>query len=286
MTAPTQADMSEPAMAAGTMAATWLDTHRHFLIDLDGTLMREGVPLPGAARMLECLHGRHVVVSNNSADTAQTLALRLHAAGMPVAADSIVLAGQATVDLVARLHAGKRILMIGSAVLRAYAAARGCVLVEEGAEVVLLALDQDFRYATLRAAVNALRRGAPLIVSNPDTSHPAADGGLVPETGTLMHAIVQCAGVAPALVVGKPEPELFMEGLRRLGARAADTLVIGDNPLTDALGAARLGMDYLLVGAHPRADAATPEALMQLRHPGHARVAAPTCGRADAFSIA
>ncbi|KAF7963242.1 hypothetical protein AWV80_11905 [Cupriavidus sp. UYMU48A] len=189
-------------------------------------------------------------------------------------------------DLVARLHAGKRILMIGSAVLRAYAAARGCVLVEDGAEVVLLALDQDFRYAALRAAVNAVRRGAPLIVSNPDTSHPGADGGVVPETGTLMHAIVECAGVAPALVVGKPEPALFVEGLRRLGARAADTLVIGDNPLTDALGAARLGMHYLLVGAHPRADAATPEALMQLRHAGHARVATQTCGCVDAFSIA
>ncbi len=82
-------------MAAGTMTAAWLDTHRHFLIDLDGTLMREGVPLAGAARMLERLRGRHVVVSNNSTDTAETLAGRLRAAGMPVAADIMVLAGQA-----------------------------------------------------------------------------------------------------------------------------------------------------------------------------------------------
>ncbi|WP_454766683.1 HAD-IIA family hydrolase [Cupriavidus campinensis] len=278
MTAPTLVDVLDPAVAAEATPAAWLTAHRHFLIDLDGTLIREGVPLPGAARMLARLRGRHVVVSNNSTDTAATLAARLRAAGLPVAMEDIVLAGQATVDLVARVHAGRRILLIGSAVLRAYAVERGCVLADDDAEVVLLALDQDFRYATLRAAVNALRRGAPLIVSNPDTSHPAADGGLVPETGTLMHAIVQCAGVAPALVVGKPERALFVEGLRRLGGHPADTLVIGDNPLTDARGAVRLGMRYLLVGAHPHADAATPAALLRLRHAGHAQVSRAGAG--------
>ncbi|MNT76866.1 putative hydrolase YutF [compost metagenome] len=89
---------------------------------------------------------------------------------------------------------------------------------------------------------------------------------------------MQCAGVAPALVVGKPEPTLFVEGLRRLGARAGETLVIGDNPLTDARGAVRLGMRYLLVGTHPHADATTPDALMRLSHGGHAKEPATASG--------
>jgi FMN phosphatase YigB (HAD superfamily) len=74
--------------------------------------------------------------------------------------------------------------------------------------------------------------------------------------------------------VGKPENMLFVEGLRRLHATAAHTLVIGDNPLTDANGAVRMGMRYLLVGRHELADAGSPAQLLQLAHEGHAQAPA------------
>jgi putative hydrolase of the HAD superfamily len=40
----------------------------------------------------------------------------------------------------------------------------------------------------------------------------------------------------------KPDPAVFLEGLRRLGTEARDTLFVGDNPLRDIEGARRVGM--------------------------------------------
>jgi ribonucleotide monophosphatase NagD (HAD superfamily) len=84
----------------------------------------------------------------------------------------------------------------------------------------------------------------------------------VPETGALMQAVVACSGVQPAQVIGKPGHRLFREALHRLQAHAADTLMIGDNPATDALGAAGLGMRCVLVGEGRGAQVASLAALL------------------------
>ncbi|GAA4341163.1 5' nucleotidase NucF [Pigmentiphaga soli] len=275
---------SSPSLPAAAspppVPVSWLDAHDAFLVDLDGTLIRESVATSGAARMLDRLRDRYVVVSNNSTDTARSLARKLELLGLPVAPERMVLAGQATIDFVAHAYGTARVLLIAGPTLRGYAQRRGCLLVDANADLVVLALDKRFSYAKLGLAANELRRGARLIVTNPDASHPSLDQALVPETGALMEAIVRCAGIGPALVVGKPGNMLFEEGLRRLRAQAADALVIGDNPLTDAHGAVRLGMRYLLVGRHALADADTPEALLGLAHGGHSQPPSARGGRA------
>jgi len=238
---------------------------QHFLIDLDGTLVHSQCePLDGAVDLLEQLAGRYVVVSNNSTHTAQALARALRARGLPLSAERLVLAGEQTLRFMADRHPGARIRLLASAALRRQALTLGCHLVDASPDFVVLARDERFDYATLSTAANDLRLGARLVVTNPDLSHPAPHGAVVPETGALMRALAACAGIEPAHVIGKPEGGLFEEGLRRLGARAADTLVIGDNPLTDALGAARLGMRFLLLGRDPQARAPTPAALLRL----------------------
>jgi 4-nitrophenyl phosphatase len=89
-----------------------------------------------------------------------------------------------------------------------------------------------------------------------------AQGRVVPETGALLAAVTTASGVQPWRVVGKPAPLLFEEGLRCLGARAEDTVVVGDNPLTDAEGAARLGMACVLVGSASGAAAPSVAGLL------------------------
>ena len=54
-------------------------------------------------------------------------------------------------------------------------------------------------------------------------------------------------GVTPE-IVGKPSPVMFETALARFGGTAATTIMIGDNPLTDGLGAERAGLRSLLVG--------------------------------------
>jgi 4-nitrophenyl phosphatase len=269
-TAPTESDLPP--------RPTWLDQTRGFIIDLDGTLVREGTVMAGAVALLAQTSGRYVIVSNNSTDTAVGMARRLRRLGLPVQPDRLILAGEHAIRFMVARHAAARVMLIASPAIRMYARRAGLTLVEHDANFVVLARDERFTYAKLRVAANELQRGARLIVANPDSSHPSANGGVVPETGSLMAAIVACAGVQPTQTVGKPEDLLFREGLRRLGVAASDVLVIGDNPATDAVGAVRLGMRYLLVGTTPHADASSPAALLELTCSG--RTQEPT-GPAD-----
>jgi HAD superfamily hydrolase (TIGR01450 family) len=235
---------------------------RHLIVDLDGTLIREDEALEGAGELLARFRDRYVIVSNNSTHTARGVARRLGRMGLKVAPEHIVLAGEQTIEYMRRDHPNARILLAASTALQQHALAIGCHLVKAEAEFVVLALDPHFNRARLGFMANQLRRGAQLVVTNSDENHPGPGGTVVPETGALMAALVAASGAQPRRIVGKPGPLLFEEGLRRLGAEPADTVVIGDNPATDALGAAQLGMRCLLVGSSPQAGFATLAALL------------------------
>lgn len=238
-----------------------------YILDLDGTLWRGGRPMPGAAELLRRLEGRYVVASNNSTDDAESLSQRLAAIGLAVPPGRLVLAGETAVALTAAWHPAARVLLLGSPVLRRLALRAGLRLEgdEQTPQVVLLARDTGFTYDRLCAAADALLRGARLVVANPDLTHPAPGGLVVPETGSLLQAVLACTGDVPRRVVGKPEPPLFEEALRRLGSVAGETVVIGDNPATDGAGADRLGCPFVLIGDHPAAIAADPLGLLQDR---------------------
>jgi len=69
---------------------------------------------------------------------------------------------------------------------------------------------------------------------------------VLPGGGALTAPFAVAAGVQP-LFIGKPEPWLYQEALRRLGVAAAQAAMVGDRPDTDIKGAAALGMMTVLV---------------------------------------
>jgi len=228
-------------------AVAVLPAAKGFLVDLDGTLITGRTVLPWARELIERIGPRSVVMSNDSEHTPDQLARLLRSLRLPISADRIVLAGALAVDAVAAKHAGARVLLLGSESLRTYARRRGLELVANDPQVILLARDRRFTYAKLALATNALLNGAALIVANPDRTHPGAGGKAVPETGAILSAILACTGSVGCEVIGKPEPHLFARGMAMLGTCADETVMIGDNPETDGLGAARAGMRYVHV---------------------------------------
>lgn len=225
----------------------------HCIIDLDGTLIRGGQAIAGAARLIDRLDGRYVIVSNNSRDLASELGTELGRLGLNIPPDRLVLAGEETIRFVAAHYPSSRCLIATSFRMRQLARREGLVPVRENADFVILGRDLAWSYARLAHLINELRRGAGLIVTNPDLTHPDLDGKVLPETGTLLSALQIGAGVAPSHIIGKPEPLLFLAAVERLAALPSQTIVIGDNPLTDQVGAERLGMRWILVHAD-RAD--------------------------------
>lgn len=218
---------------------------RGVLLDLDGTLISGGQCLPGAVALVARLGARCAIVSNDAEHTPAQLANRLRRIGLDVPAARIVLAGATAIDLLARERPGARVMLLASAALRRQARRRGLVPCDTRPDLVLLGRDRGFSYDRLRAAAAALRQGAALVACNPDLRHPGPGGLPVPETGALLAALLAVAGDVPVRVIGKPQPALFQAGLDILGTRAAETLMLGDNPATDGAGALRLGMGFL-----------------------------------------
>lgn len=218
-----------------------------YIVDLDGTLTVARGLTRGARELIAATGGAYIVASNNSSHSPSGLAAELAALGLPVPPTHIVLAGATAIDLIADEKPGARVMLLGSPALTAFAVAAGLEPVDDRPDVVMLARDESFTYAKLRRAANAVLRGAELVATNADPAHPGGGSEVVPETGALLAALRACCGDAPCRVIGKPEPRLFMEALRRLGTAPDLTLVIGDNPATDGVGAERLGMPFLLV---------------------------------------
>lgn len=234
------------------------------LCDLDGCLAAGNALLPGALDLATLAGERLVVLSNNSTHLPTDLAALLARQGLPVPTDRIVLAGAAAVELIACEAPGAAVMLLASPALRAFAGDLALWLTDDPAEaeIVLLCRDLDFSFAALARAAEALHRGARLVATNPDLTHPGAAGLPVPETGALLAALLACAPHVAPRVIGKPEPDLFRLALRRLGADAGDAVMIGDNPTTDGAGAARLGIPALLIGSAPEAVAPGLAALL------------------------
>ncbi|MCA0851105.1 HAD hydrolase-like protein [Salipiger thiooxidans] len=97
---------------------------------------------------------------------------------------------------------------------------------------------------------NARAPGLPLIVANPDLTHPGEDGPVI-ETGALLALLHACVPRARSCVAGKPSAHLFRVALGPVAPDAA--VMIGDNPDTDIAGARRLGIPTIHVGSGAQA---------------------------------
>ena len=102
-------------------------------------------------------------------------------------------------------------------------------------DVVVVAAHDDFDYGELRGAIQAVLRGAALVCTGRDATFPMPDGPW-PGGGPVVAAIEAGTG-ATATSIGKPEPQLFLTALDRLGPGRA--LVVGDRLDADAARRAR-----------------------------------------------
>ncbi|MBV9168651.1 MAG: HAD hydrolase-like protein, partial [Chloroflexi bacterium] len=126
----------------------------------------------------------------------------------------------------------------------------GLEIVEDGqldVDWVLAGLDRTFDYEKLTLATRSIRAGARFVATNADALLPIEGGEVLPGAGSIVAAIQAATAVEP-IVVGKPEPGLFEDGLRRLGGlQPHQVVMIGDRLETDIAGGRRAGLHTILV---------------------------------------
>lgn len=221
------------------------------LLDLDGVLFHGDSPLPGAGDFLRCIaHLPHAFITNNPIRTPEEIADSFTRMGLPRPDSSqIVTSALATADWLAQSKPGFRYFAVGAAGLHLALGEVGEADPDQ-ADFVVVGEGSGLDYEQLTIGINlVLKRGARLVVTNPDATVDAVRDGqhlLLPGGGALVAPFAAATRITPT-VIGKPEPLLFEMALTRLGYDAARCLMIGDRPDTDIDGAARLGMWTALV---------------------------------------
>jgi HAD superfamily hydrolase (TIGR01450 family) len=221
-----------------------------FVFDLDGCVWNGGVLNPGAREVLAALRasGRRLAfISNNSRATGFDLKTRLQALG--VGAEHVLTPLEIIGQVIQDRWGPSRVLVIGAREMADVIAGAGHVIMDvkdwPAATVVAVGNDFDLTYERLTAASRAAAAGAPLITPNLDPRLPIEGGEFVPGCGAIVKAVAVAAGVRP-VVVGKPEPPLFLMALGRLELPAAAVAMVGDSIASDIRGGRAVGMPTVL----------------------------------------
>lgn len=235
--------------------------HDGILLDAYGVLVDGAGPLAHTPPLVAELTRRGVpfaIVTNDASRTPDTYARRFAAWGMTVAPDRFVTSGSLLVPYFAdRGLAGARTMVLGTEdSFRTVIAAGGePAALSPGVEVDAVVICDDagtpfldgieLALSAIVRAVEAGRRPA-LVLPNPDLIYPKG-GGELGFTAGAMALLVETALARrfPGADLrfdhlGKPEPHLFREGARRLGA--ANAVMIGDQLETDIAGARAAGV--------------------------------------------
>ena len=236
-------------------------SYDQLVLDLDGCVWVGGEPTPGAVEAIDALRagGKGIAfATNNSRAGADEYVRKLWGLGIQASLADVVTVGGALQHLLAETRQGRTAFVIGTDVMLRHVAEAGLKVLNgtdlaSRAEVVIVAATDHFTYDDLRTAGLALQRGADFLATGRDPTHPMPEG-LWPGTGALLAAVETVAG-RTAPIVGKPEPQLFLTAIDRLGD--GRTLVVGDRLDTDVAAAARAGLEAALVltGGTTRAEA-------------------------------
>ncbi|WP_031509506.1 HAD-IIA family hydrolase [Streptomyces megasporus] len=219
-----------------------------WLTDMDGVLVHEGVPIPGADAFVKRLResGRpFLVLTNNSIYTPRDLHARLMRMGLEVPVENIWTSALATARFLDDQRPGGTAYVIGEAGLTTALHDVGYILSDTEPDYVVLGETRTYSFEALTKAIRLINAGARFIATNPDETGPSAEG-VLPATGSVAALITKATGREPYFV-GKPNPLMMRAGLNAIGAHSESSAMIGDRMDTDVLAGLEAGMETFLV---------------------------------------
>ncbi len=219
-----------------------------WLSDMDGVLVHEGNPVPGAEefiRRLEKSGRRFLVLTNNSMYTPRDLHVRLRAGGINVPPEAIYTSALATAQFLNAQRPGGSAYVIGEAGLTTALHEIGYVLTDIDPDYVVLGETRTYSFSQLTKAIRLINDGARFIATNPDPIGPSAEGPL-PATGSVAAMIAKATGVQPYFI-GKPNPLMMRSALNSVEGHSESTAMIGDRMDTDIVSGIEAGLYTILV---------------------------------------
>src|SRR5438067_13755502 len=158
-----------------------------WLTDMDGVLVHEGQPVPGAPEFVDRLRtsGKpFLILTNNSIYTARDLQARLARIGIDVPESAIWTSALATAQFLDDQRPRATAYVIGEAGLTTALHNAGYILTNLEPEYVVLGETRTYSFEAITTAVRLIHGGAKSTCTNPNTTDPSHEG-LLPAAASV-----------------------------------------------------------------------------------------------------
>ncbi|NMB94999.1 MAG: HAD family hydrolase [Clostridiaceae bacterium] len=219
-----------------------------FICDMDGVIYHGNHLLNGVSDFVNWLKSENkkfLFLTNSSERSPKELEQKLKRLGLDVDESHFYTSALATASFLASQCPGGSAFVIGEAGLINALYDAGFSMNDINPDYVVVGETRSYSYERIERAVFLVQKGAKLIGTNPDLTGPS-EKGIVPATRALISPIEMATG-KQAYFVGKPNPLMMRVGLKRLGCRSEDTVIIGDRMDTDIIAGIESEIDTVLV---------------------------------------
>ena len=219
-----------------------------FICDMDGVIYHGNRILPGVADFINWMiesGKKFVFLTNSSERTPQELSMKLARMGLSVDADHFYTSAMATAQFLHSQNPGCTAYVIGEAALTKALYDVGIYMNDVNPDYVVVGETRTYSFEKLEKAIELVNKGAKLIGTNPDITGPT-ERGIIPATGALI-APIEIACNKKAYFVGKPNPLMLRQGLRKLGCHSHEIAFVGDRMDTDIIAGIESNVDTVLV---------------------------------------
>jgi NagD protein len=219
-----------------------------FIVDMDGVLYHGNKLLPGVIEFTEWLikaEKKFLFLTNASERTPEELRKKLFRLGVRVPSDVFYTSALATAMFLSSQKPRGSAYIIGDAGLINALYNVGYTMNNVDPDYVVMGETRSYSYETIEKAINLVLKGARLIGANPDVTGPG-EHGLVPGTKALISPIEMATG-RKAYFIGKPNPLMMRNALKKINATREESIVIGDRMDTDIVAGIESDIDTVLV---------------------------------------
>lgn len=219
-----------------------------FIIDMDGVLYHGNKLLNGVKEFVNWLLSsgkRFVFLTNSSERTPKELQDKLHRMGIDVNKDSFYTSALATAMFLNAQKPRGSAYIVGDAGLINALYNVGYTMNNVDPDYVVIGETRSYSYEMIEKAINLVLQGARLVGTNPDLTGPG-EHGIVPATKSLISPIEMATG-KQAYFVGKPNPLMMRNALKKIKCSREESLIIGDRMDTDIIAGIESEIDTCLV---------------------------------------
>lgn len=219
-----------------------------FIIDMDGVLYHGNKLLPGVKEFVSWLVSsdkKFLFLTNASERTPKELKDKLGRLGISVDKDSFYTSALATAMFLNSQRPKGSAYIVGDAGLINALYNVGYSMNNIDPDYVVIGETRSYSYEIIERAINLVENGARLIGTNPDLTGPG-EQGIVPATKSLISPIELATG-KQAYFIGKPNPLMMRNALKKLNCSNEETIIIGDRMDTDIIAGIESEIDTCLV---------------------------------------